>query len=93
MQIVKIIKSNGKRQKFEPQKIELSVSKAMKAVNSARSRTAKQISKSIIRDLQGQIKQGEIPKTSDVRKIVEQTLFENDLLDAAEAFINYKKPC
>lgn len=91
--ISKVIKRDGSKVEFIPQKIENAISKAAIAVGKKEQQakeTAKGCTKQVINILQKKFAK-KIPHVEEIQDIVEKVLIDNKYFDIAKAYIVYRK--
>jgi len=86
--IKSIIKRDGKRQKFQPEKLTTTIYNAMTATGEGSEDDAKRIAANIIRQLE---RANKVPTVEEVQDRTEMTLMRNKFLRAAKAYIVYRK--
>jgi len=87
--VKKIRKRDGRIVDFEPEKIEIAVSKALKATNKDGG-LAKAVASEVVKEIEERFKRG-IASVEDVQDIVEAKLIKNNLPETAKAYILYRK--
>jgi ribonucleoside-diphosphate reductase alpha chain len=82
-------KRNGVLQKFQIEKIELAIYKALRATNSGDFEKSRQIAERIVSRLQKE--DGDVPSVEQVQDAVEEELISMNLPSAAKAYILYRE--
>ncbi len=80
-----VIKRDGRRERFEPAKIEAAISKAMRAVGEREANFARQCTRKVVARL------GTSPSVEEIQDIVERVLIEAGRADLAKAYILYRQ--
>ena len=85
-----IIKRDGRRVSFDPQKITDAIMKAFRASNSAKTiKTAEQLTRQVLDELEKNESIGE-PSVEEVQDTVERVLIENGFVRTAKSYILYR---
>ena len=85
-----IIKRDGRKVPFDPQKITDAIMKAFQASNSAKTiRTAEQLTRQVLDELEKNEAIGE-PSVEEVQDTVERVLIENGFVRTAKSYILYR---
>ena len=85
-----IIKRDGRKVPFDPQKITDAIMKAFRACNSAKTiKTAEQLTRQVLDELEKNECIGE-PSVEDVQDTVERVLIENGFVRTAKSYILYR---
>ena len=85
-----IIKRDGRRVPFDPQKISDAIMKAFRASNSAKTiKTAEQLTRQVLDELEKNESIGE-PSVEEVQDTVERVLIENGFVRTAKSYILYR---
>jgi ribonucleoside-triphosphate reductase len=88
--IRKIKKRNGKIDDFNPFRITNAIWKAAQAVGGKDHRRASEITESVLKELEQNLKPGEIPTVEQVQDTVEKVLIEEGHAKTAKAYILYR---
>jgi len=80
-----VIRRDGRRERFEPAKIEAAISKAMRAVGEREANFARQCTRKVVARL------GTSPSVEEIQDIVERVLIEAGRADLAKAYILYRQ--
>ena len=89
--IRKIIKRDGKVVDFNPIKITNAIWKAAQAVGGKDYKKSVELTDKVLKQLEKELKKGEIPTVEQVQDIVEKTLIEEGHAKTAKAYILYRK--
>ena len=85
-----IIKRDGRKVSFDPQKITDAIMKAFHASNSAKTiKTAEQLTRQVLDELEKNESIGE-PSVEEVQDTVERVLIENGFVRTAKSYILYR---
>ena len=87
----KIRKRDGRIVEFDSQKIAAAIQKAAEAVGEKDETPASTLAEQVVRQLEGQLKHGEVPSVEAVQDLVEKTLIENGQAIIAKAYILYRQ--
>ncbi|WP_456392144.1 adenosylcobalamin-dependent ribonucleoside-diphosphate reductase [Persephonella sp.] len=87
----KIIKRDGRVVPFNPEKITNAIWKAMLAVGQQDREKAQQLAEKVVKKLEKELGEGEIPTVEQVQDTVEQVLIEEGLAKVAKAYILYRQ--
>ncbi len=87
----KIRKRDGRLVEFDSQKIAEAIQKAAEAVGEKDETLASTLAGQVVRQLEGQLKHGEVPSVEAVQDLVEKTLIENGQAIIAKAYILYRQ--
>ncbi len=89
--IEKIKKRDGRVVKFDSNKIAEAAWKAAKAVGMKDKSLAVRLADQVVKELEKQLKPGEIPSVEQVQDLVEKTLIQNGQASLAKAYILYRQ--
>jgi uridine kinase len=88
--IKSVVKRDGSVVDFTPQRITNAIYRAAVAVGGRDKRTSEKLAEKVVRSLEGQTPQGEIPTVEQIQDIVEKTLIEEGHAKVAKAYILYR---
>jgi len=80
-----VIKRDGRRERFDPAKIEAAIAKAMRAVGEREADFARQCTERVL------VRLGTSPSVEEIQDIVERVLIEAGRADLAKAYILYRQ--
>lgn len=86
-----ILKRNGAKVSFDPEKITNAVFKSASAVGSPDWKKAEEISKMILDQMEAKFKKNHAPTVEEVQDLVEKVLIENGMAKVAKAYILYRQ--
>ncbi len=89
--IEKIRKRDGRVVDFDGQKIQVAISKALKAVAEKNGKHAAKLANQVIDELNKKFHPRSIPAVEEIQDIVEQILMKNQQYTAAKAYIIYRE--
>ncbi len=89
--LTKIRKRDGRIVKFEPEKIEIALTKAGNATGEFGKKEATRVSSLIINLLKKIYRKGETPTVEEVQDVVENALMQAHYYDTAKAYIIYRE--
>ncbi len=89
--ITKVRKRDGSIEAFQPQKIEIAISKAVTSVKRKDGKLSKKLGQQVVKELEKHFTAKVIPAVEDIQDIVEEVLIKNRLADVAKAFILYRQ--
>ncbi|UCE95178.1 MAG: adenosylcobalamin-dependent ribonucleoside-diphosphate reductase [Candidatus Bathyarchaeota archaeon] len=89
--INKITKRDGRIVSFDSEKIARAIWKAAKVAGAKDRSVATNLANQIVKKLENQLKQGEIPSVEQVQDLVEKTLIEKGYARMAKAYILYRQ--
>ena len=92
-QITHIIKRDGSKVGFTPNRIANAIYRASVAVGNRDREAANAVSLQVVDALKKQLQPGEIPTVEMVQDLVEQKLIENNYAAVAKAYILYCDRC
>ncbi len=90
-EIQQIAKRDGRVVSFDPSKIYVAVSKALKSINDDDLSKAHKVTSDVIGILEITCRHGRVPDVEEVQDLVEKVLMQNGYADAAKAYIIYRE--